>query len=120
MPIPVEVEGAAGKGQLDKKKAESGNDDLSEFYFQSRGNWNESYFSGENVEKQESTYNDIFFKYDYHSAYEKEKEDAYEFDPWNIFILIIIFNRYIELSIINSNRKINVEQNTIRNANAGA
>jgi hypothetical protein len=64
MPVAVEVEGAAGKGKLDKKVVEV-EEDISQFYLNSRANWKEHIADSPN----RAGYSDIYFKYDYHSAY---------------------------------------------------
>ena len=76
MPIPVDVEGAAGRGKLDKKVTEIEEDDINSFYFNSRSNWKSDPYNGTSPYNQ-SGYSDIYFKYDY-SNEEKEEKNVYQ------------------------------------------
>lgn len=76
VPVPLDVEGAAGKGKLDKKMVEV-EEDISDFYLNSRMHWRspssgaskadfcglfkyDYQYSSENREKEEGSYQDYF------------------------------------------------------------
>ena len=60
IPLLLEVEGAAGKGKLDKKIVEA-EEDLSDFYLKSHSGWRDM-----NTEAgMKSGYSDIYFRHDY-------------------------------------------------------
>lgn len=68
MPVALEVEGAAGKGKLDKKVVEV-EEDISDFYLNSR-----AHLRSAPLLPPKKGSSDLYFKYDYQYAYENERE----------------------------------------------
>ena len=69
MPVALDVEGAAGKGKLDKKVIQV-EEDISDFYLNTRAHLRYS-----PLPPAKNGYSDSYFKYDYQYAYENEKEE---------------------------------------------
>lgn len=70
MPVALDVEGAAGKGKLDKKMVEA-EEDISDFYLNSRIQWKTPIVNP----TLKTDYSDLF-KYDYQYTFEApERED---------------------------------------------